>query len=88
MVILLVADIVDAVTEKEEDAARSAGPLELETAKLLEPLLPVATAAEDAGQEAVGVLHETWGALEKMPLEQVQTVEKHGSCTWFGTPAP
>jgi hypothetical protein len=84
---VIVADIVDAVTEKEEGAARSAGPLVLETAKLLEPLLPVATAAEDAGQEAVGVLHETWGSLEKMPLEQVQTVEKHGSCTWFGAPA-
>jgi hypothetical protein len=85
MVILV--DFVDAVTEKEEDAARSAGPLELETAKSLEPLLPVASPAEDAGQEAVGVLHEIWGSLEKMPLEQVQTVEKHGSCTRFRTTA-
>ncbi len=88
--IKLLAEEVEAVTVKVGEAERSAGPLELEIPKPLEPLVPTNPpfAAEQvfAGVYA-GVVQETWGTAKAgFPVagSQVHTLEKQGKLTALG----
>jgi len=65
---LLAADVVVAVTLNSGAVAKSFGPFVLVTVKVLPDPLGVPA----AGQEVVGLVHETWGAATATLLAPVQ----------------
>ncbi len=94
---LLAAEMVEAVTVNAGAAARSAGPFALDNVKPLVPLLLLhqeELAGDDAGQEAAGVVQETWGVaaawIKVWPspdTAQVHAWEKQGKLTELVAPA-